>query len=167
MAPGTTVKFIGKCSTKLHRAILAANQAHSDKLSFEGVGYSVPFDEIRQSYEGNWLAGLAIFPHNEHLERKELTKFFEYMLYGIPVITSDFSTWRSLIEDHQCGICVDPRDEAQIADAIRTLQNDHELWSTMSRNGMECVRKEFSWSSQEEVLLDVYREAVEKLGCSL
>lgn len=154
----TTVDFIGKCAPQLHEEIVSANREHLDKISFDGIGHRVPFDTIREAYRGEWLAGLAIFPHNEHLERKELTKFFEYMLHGLPVIASHFPTWRRLVEEHECGICVDPDNFSEIRDAIERLQNDEELWNRCSRNGIACVQKEYSWSSQEQTLLDLYRK---------
>lgn len=157
LVPGTTVSFVGKCSPDLHREVVAESQSHLDQLSFVGVGQNVPFMEIVKQYrEGSWLAGLAVFPPNEHLDRKELTKFFEYMTYGLPIIASNFPVWKRLVEDNQCGICVDPNDEEQIVDAIQRL-TDEKVWQEMSANGMRAVREKFSWKSQESNLLELYR----------
>lgn len=157
ICPDTTVEFIGKCQPKLHQEMVSASSGHAEKLSFEGVGGLVPFDTIRDAYRGNWLAGLAIFPHNEHLERKELTKFFEYMQHGLPIIASHFPTWRRLVEENECGICVDPENKAEIEAAVRTLQNEPETWNRYSRNGIARVQEKYAWSSQERTLLDLYQ----------
>ena len=156
--PGTSVHFIGRCSSKLYEQLIGQNQEQVDQLHFRGVGGFVPFDEIRAAYAEDWLAGLAIFPPNEHLDRKELTKFFEYMMHGIPIIASNFSTWRALVEDHRCGICVDPNRPREIQEAIRTLQNDEQLWAEFSANGPICVQQHYSWASQEQKLLQLYHE---------
>lgn len=154
--PNTTVQFIGKCAVDLHERLLAENADHWDKLQFEGVGRAVAFSKIERAYQGRWLAGLAIFPPNEHLDRKELTKFFEYMKFGLPIIASNFPVWRELIEQSRCGICVDPLDQSSIYDAITQLQNDEQLWRELSENGIKTVRQRYAWSSQERILLDLY-----------
>lgn len=157
LVAGTSVSFIGKCTETLYQTLLRENASHCEQLSFEGVGGVVPYSEISQRYrDGEWLAGLAIFPPNEHLEKKELTKFFEYMQFGIPIIASNFPVWRRLVEENGCGICVDPNDDEAIAAAVTRLRDDPELWQTMSRNGIQTVRQKFSWTSQAESLLSLY-----------
>ncbi len=164
LVPGTTVSFVGRCAPELHRDVVANNQPHLDQLSFVGVGQNVPFmDIVKQYREGSWLAGLAIFPPNEHLDRKELTKFFEYMTYGLPIVASNFPVWRQLVEDNGCGICVDPNDSGQIVDAIHRLQ-DEKFWNEMSANGMRTVREKFSWKSQESNLLGLYQSLGDSHG---
>src|SRR5690625_6021755 len=59
----------------------------------------------------NWLAGIALFPPTEHYMKKELTKFFEYMNAGLPIICSHFPQWKTFIDKYNCGIAVDPYDE--------------------------------------------------------
>lgn len=160
---GTTVSFIGRCKKPLHEQIQAECGGHLEQLSFVGVGENVPFTEIARQYrEGEWLAGLAIFPPNEHLEKKELTKFFEYMQFGIPIIASNFPTWKRLVEDNGCGICVNPEDEREIADAVCRLREDEALWKDFSFNGIRTVREKFSWQSQEDAMLKLYDELLDR-----
>ena len=157
LVPGTRVSFVGRCDEKLHRQILEANEPHSDSLSFNGVGENVPFEDIVDCYRsGSWLAGLAIFDPNEHLQKKELTKLFEYMSYGLPIIASNFPAWRRLVEENACGICVDPSDENAVASAVKKLRDDPALWQEMSENGMRVVREKYTWKSQEANLLRLY-----------
>lgn len=156
LVPDVTVHFLGKCAESLHNELLSNNTTHQTHLSFEGVGYAVPFAEIQQAYSQAWLAGLAIFPPNEHLDRKELTKLFEYMLYGLPIIASNFPTWREIVERHECGICVDPQNDQDIVAAVERLRNDEKLWEEMAQNGIRAVREQYSWSSQADILLELY-----------
>lgn len=156
LVDGCSVSFVGRCAPDLHAELVEENKSHVDRLSFVGIGENVPFQEILRHYrEGEWLAGLAIFPPNEHLDRKELTKFFEYMTYGLPIIASDFPVWRQLVEANGCGICVDPNNEQEIMDAIRRLQ-DPEVWQEMSANGQRTVQSKYSWDSQERALVELY-----------
>ena len=157
MVEGVRVKIVGHCPPPLHAELARQNTTHIDRLEFTGVGSNVPYDRILSEYaNGAWLAGLAIFAPNHHFEKKELTKFFEYMQFGIPIIASDFPTWRDLIEGNQCGICVDPNSDKQIVAAIERLRDDADLWNTMSQNGFNAVRENYSWVSQEKSLLALY-----------
>lgn len=157
LVPGIQVKFIGHCPTALHRRLVAASPTRGRGLEFLGVGRNVPYEQILNEYRsGAWLAGLALFAPNHHFEKKELTKFFEYMQYGIPIIASDFPTWQELIEGNGCGICVDPNKESEIVAAIHKLRDDPALWQSMSQNGINAVREKYSWNSQEAALLELY-----------
>src|SRR4029077_11481305 len=48
-------------------------------------------------------------------------KIFEYMGAGLPIIASDFSLWRSMLDGVGCALFVNPLDSSQIADSIEYL----------------------------------------------
>lgn len=83
-------------------------------------------------------------------------KMFEYMAAGVPIIASDFPLWRSIIEEAQCGICVDPLDTTAVATAISDLLNDDEKAKQMGENGKRAAHKIYNWSSQEKKLIELY-----------
>ena len=83
-------------------------------------------------------------------------KLFEYMAAGIPVVCSDFPLWRGIVDDCQCGICVDPLNPDAVADAMRRLAADRELARQMGQRGRAAVENKYSWKSQEKILLDLY-----------
>ena len=87
---------------------------------------------------------------------KELTKIFEYMQFGLPIIASNFPTWQNIIQKAECGFCVDPENPLAIADAINQLRDDPELWERMSQNGIAAA-KNFTWQSQSAKLLKLYQ----------
>ena len=85
-------------------------------------------------------------------------KMFEYMAAGIPVIASDIPLWREIIEESDCGVCVDPYSPKDIANAIEYLGNNLEVAKTMGENGRVAVLKKYNWSIEERKLVNLYRE---------
>lgn len=83
-------------------------------------------------------------------------KMFEYMAAGVPVIASHFPLWREIIENNDCGLCVDPLDPAAIAKAIDYLATDPQEAERMGRNGQRAVRDKYNWDIEEVKLLAFY-----------
>jgi glycosyltransferase involved in cell wall biosynthesis len=104
----------------------------------------------------NSLAGLVVLhPQRNYMESQPI-KLFEYMAAGLPVICSDFPAFRSIVEGHRCGICVDPLEPSAIADAVGRLHRDPGLAAELGRNGRMAAERTFNWGSEERRLLDLY-----------
>ena len=85
-------------------------------------------------------------------------KLFEYMAAGLPIVASHFPTWRSFIEDNQCGILVDPSDTQAIANAIEYLITHPKNAEILGKNGQQAAEKYYSWSTEANKLMACYRQ---------
>jgi glycosyltransferase involved in cell wall biosynthesis len=104
------------------------------------------------------VAGLVTFlPEPNHVTSQP-NKMFEYMSAGIPVIASNFTLWKQIIENNHCGICVDPFDSMAIADAIDYLVSHPEEAQMMGENGRRIVKEKYNWLNEEEKLLMFYKK---------
>ena len=83
-------------------------------------------------------------------------KLFEYMVAGIPVISSDIKLWKNIIDDAQCGICVNPLDYKGIADAINYMISNPIKAQEMGKNGRKAVEEKYNWDIEERKLFAVY-----------
>jgi glycosyltransferase involved in cell wall biosynthesis len=101
-------------------------------------------------------AGLVTFlPLPNHVSAQP-NKIFEYMSAGIPVIASNFDLWREIIEGNSCGICVNPENPTEIAQAINYLiANDKEA-QKMGENGKRAVVEKYNWTIEKKKLFNVY-----------
>ena len=107
---------------------------------------------------GNARAGLVILhPTPRYLDAYP-TKMFEYMAVGLPVIVSDFLLWRSIVEDAECGLLVDPLDPQATANAMQWILDHPAEAEAMGRRGREAVEKHYNWETEAEKLVALYKK---------
>ncbi len=100
--------------------------------------------------------GLVLFkPERNHIYAQP-NKLFEYMSAGIPVLASNFTLWKKLIEENNCGICVDPLKPRDIAEAINFLIANEEKAKLMGENGKKAIKNKYNWENEKEKLLTIY-----------
>lgn len=151
------LNFVGHCSSETFNKISEYLGSDISRLEITGIDNYVPFSRIMQEYNKNqYIAGLAVFPLTNHYYKKELTKIFEYMYAGLPVICSNFPTWKEIIDKTQCGITINPEDEDQYNEAVSFLIKNPKERMRMARNGINAVINKYNWSSEEEKLLNLY-----------
>ncbi len=78
----------------------------------------------------------------------------EAMACGTPVISSNVSSLPEVVGD--AGLLVDPRDAAELADAMATILDDGRLRRGLGQRGLEQARR-FSWEKTARETLKVYR----------
>ncbi|HEY4599678.1 MAG TPA: glycosyltransferase, partial [Cerasibacillus sp.] len=157
--PTVSVQFIGKCPSSLAEKMYALAGEHKEQLHIEGIDQYIEKEDIEAMYiKHNWLAGVALFPPTDHYMKKELTKFFEYMNAGLPIICSDFPVWKNFVEKYQCGIAVNPHNEKEIKQAIEYLRNHPKEARKMGENGKQAVLNELNWHSEEQKLIQWYED---------
>lgn len=83
-------------------------------------------------------------------------KMFEYMAAGLPVISSNIKLWKQIIDDAGCGICVNPLDPKEIAEAINYIINNPVEAQIMAENGKKAVLEKYNWAVEESKLFKVY-----------
>ena len=153
------VYLVGYCDQELADQLYTIAGKEGNRLYITGLNRFVPFREIIDYYAmGNWTAGLAIFPPTPHYFKKELTKLFEYMSAGIPIICSDFPVWKELIEKTGSGICVNPADKEAIKAGLEYLASNRDEAIKMGLSGRSCVEKYYLWENEALKLQKLYRE---------
>ncbi|HYD64542.1 glycosyltransferase [Azospirillum sp.] len=152
--PDAHLHFAGRCPAALAERIIRA-AGGPERVSFDGIDAYVPFERMLDTYRQPWTAALALFPDSPHYREKELTKLFEYMAAGLPLLCSDFPVWRRLVEG--VGLTVDPTDPAAIAAAVARLHGDPALYRSLARNGRHAAFERFDWAIQADRLAGLYR----------
>jgi glycosyltransferase involved in cell wall biosynthesis len=156
--PNTHITFVGYCpksvANKIYDSVYNINM-----ITIIGVDEYIDRSAIIDAYASDkWLAGLAIFPSNYKAKEKRLTKFYEYMQAGLPIIASDFPGWKEVIEKSRCGICVNPDNEREISNTLNRLFLQKELFYELSQNGQAQSRQKYNWKNEELKLFKLYED---------
>ncbi|WP_434133613.1 glycosyltransferase [Sporomusa sphaeroides] len=106
------------------------------------------------------IAGLVLFHSAPNHVFAQPNKMFEYMSAGIPVIASDFPLWKEFIEGNRCGICVDPLNPDEIADAIKWIVEHPAEAEEMGNNGRRAVEHIYNWNIEKEKLFTFYEKLI-------
>ncbi len=115
-------------------------------------------NEIIRLLNQSKIGIVTLHPKENYLESLPI-KMFEYMHAGIPVIASNFPLWQEILTENKCGICVDPFNLNQIAEAIKYLFNNEEDARMMGINGREAITKKYNWENELKKLENIYINA--------
>jgi len=130
----------------------------SSKVDYLG---KVSKTELRRIYNSVTI-GIVLFNYSKNLGGKMGTlgnnKLFEYMLAGLPVICTDFTLWKEIMDKYKCGLYVNPNNTVEIGNAVKYLIDHKNEAYQMGQNGREAITEEYNWKTQEKT----YLEAIEK-----
>jgi glycosyltransferase involved in cell wall biosynthesis len=116
--------------------------------------------EVKDVYLKSKIGIVTLHPIINYLDSLPV-KMFEYMAAGLPVIASDFPFWKSIVEENDCGLCVDPLDPKTLAEGIAFLLNNPEEAKRMGENGKKMVKEKYNWNIEETKLVSFYRKIME------
>jgi glycosyltransferase involved in cell wall biosynthesis len=134
--------------------------AHASRLGLQDaieIAGRVPFETIGSFLSQAAVGWIPFQPVPKYL-RNIPTKLFEYMAYGVPIVSSDLPTTRPFVAKGTSGYLVPADDPAAHAEAILQILNHPDEAASMGRQGQELVRKEYNWSQMEKSLLELYGE---------
>jgi glycogen(starch) synthase len=112
----------------------------------------VPYDKMPRVFQDSDIFVLPSL--HEGVPRTAL----EAMSCGLPVVISDFSHLRDLIDGG--GLMFPKKDVQALADSLRILINDDDKRAKMGRKAREKIVREYSWERTVAGTLDVYQGVV-------
>lgn len=115
----------------------------------------VRFDKVSDFYNQSKI-GLNILHPADAFQDIIQIKLFEYMNFGLPIITSNFGEMQHYVLENKVGITVDPFDENALSDAQIFLFSNPDKMEEFGRNGIMAVDERFNWDLMEEKMLGIY-----------
>ena len=118
---------------------------------------AVPYEELL-----DWTAsadiGLNILPPDYSLSIRWClpNKLFEYLMAGIPVLTSELDAVLEVIKTYDVGQVVSSLVPADVGAAISAMLADHIALARMHSNALEVAKQEFNWEKESQKLVHLY-----------
>lgn len=125
----------------------------------ERIGWEsyVPWPELARLYERAHI-GLALFEPLPNHTGSILSKFYEYIYFGLPIVASNFPLWEAFLKSNGCGVCVDRSDMDSIVMSLQELERDGRYDAIRAR--AMAARRGYLWSEMERRLLDIYEDVL-------
>jgi glycosyltransferase involved in cell wall biosynthesis len=140
-----------------------------DRVSALGLGANVkfipwvPYEEKERLSSQAAMGVITYLPYSNNTSCLP-NKLFDYMLVGLPVITSNFPLYREVVEPSHCGLIVDPARPEEIARAMEYLIEHPQEARQMGENGRRAVREQYNWEKESEKLLQIYATVLKGEG---
>ena len=111
--------------------------------------------EIANVYQKASIGMVTLHPTLNYKDSLPV-KMFEYMAAGLPIIASNFTKWKQIIEEYKCGITVNPNESNDIKQSIEYLINNPKEAKEMGENGKKAIANVFNWEIEEQKLIALY-----------
>lgn len=106
-------------------------------------------------------AGGGVFVNPALVEPFGLT-LIEASSCGLPIIATRDGGPLDIMKNCQNGILIDVADTVSIADAIKKIITDEELWEEYSKNGIMNVREHYTWAAHTETYISEIKKLVQQ-----
>lgn len=109
------------------------------------------------------LRAMTVYVHPSESESCGMA-ILEASACGLPVVATDVGGPRELVEDGVTGILVEPRNPAQIAEAVLRLLDSPEMARRMGQAGAARMRKHFSLDACVDAHMRMYNAVLSRAG---
>lgn len=115
----------------------------------------VPFEQISDYLQQAAVGWVTWQPFAKN-EKNIPTKLFEYMAFGLPVVSSDLPSTRPFVEPGVNGLLAKATDPTAHAAALLSLLREPESAVAMGQAGQQRVQTRFNWNMMVPRLLQLY-----------
>ena len=146
--------------------LTAAGEQHAEleaQIAREGLAGRirfiplVPYEEL-QEWTASADLGLSIFrPDSVSVETQLSNKVFEYIMAGVPVLTSPLPAVVELLAAYNVGRVVEA-EPVTIGHAITAMLDDVEGLRRMHDNALAAAQHELCWEIEQQRLVALYAE---------
>ncbi|HHD2823134.1 TPA: glycosyltransferase [Clostridium perfringens] len=151
-----------ECSCKLNLAGPCEKLLMDKMKEIPGFKYVDYYGVLGQIEAFNLLAnsniGIITILDRGGYSRTNPNKLFEYMMFGKPFVASDFEEWKKAIHNKKAGLFVNPNNIEEIAEKIKKIYYEKELYYEMSNEGKNFIKKEYNWEIEEKKLIALYKK---------
>lgn len=136
-----------------------------DEWKYVNFHGRIPFERIYKDLYSQASIGVVLLDYIPQCKytigNLSNTKFFEVLYVGLPIICTDFKLWKEIIEEYECGLCINPRNVDDIVHAIDYFCKHPEEAKRMGENGKKAIIEKYNWNNEQRKLLDLYKRCLD------
>jgi len=103
--------------------------------------------------------GLILFnPVGQYKVSTSPLKLFEYLLYGMPVITPNYGSWPDFQIKHKVTFGEDVSNFTALGELIYNLVESDEKYCSISQDGRDVVQRLYNWGNESLKLNRLYEQ---------
>jgi glycosyltransferase involved in cell wall biosynthesis len=157
LEPNTVIVMMGKNrkTTQAQLEALIASEGVTDRVK---IIPPVPYEELLE-WTSSADIGLNVASPTYSLNVKYFlpNKLFEYLMAGVPVLTSPLPAMVEVVKSHEAGQVLPSLEPEEIGKSINAMLADPTALARMSSNAIAATREEYNWEKECEKLIGLYR----------
>ncbi len=87
-------------------------------------------------------------------------KFFEYMMAGLAIVSSDLTEMRTITDELEIGRVHRPADPEAIAETVEKLTAEPSYLEACRRRAWQAARDHYNWDEARTAFLGAYESAL-------
>jgi glycogen synthase len=151
--PGVHLVVVSRAPSHYTRELTARASELGCADRYHEVGFVDPAQVV--TYFESATIGITPLLHAVNHDWALTNKFCEYVVAGLPIVTSDTEVQARLVTELGIGTVFPAGDVAGCAAAIAAAVADRDRYAAPLLDA--ALRHRFSWPAQADVLLDLYR----------
>lgn len=110
-----------------------------------------------QSYMKVSKLGLIPLHRNIHHDTTYANKLFQYISMGLPVVASDSTAQKNVIDEFELGLIHEQKKIEEIKECVVTLLTDKKLYIKLSENTKRAAENHLNWEVKSKDFLNFYK----------
>jgi len=165
----TTIEMLKLIKTKNIKLLIIGPVDHADKNKFHSylndpelknlITYH-PWKDIKELPSYLHISDVCISPivKNAQHDSGVANKIFQYMLYGKPLVVSNSTEQKKIVEECNCGMVYTHDNPREMAENILSLYQNPELCEKLGANGQKAVKEKYNLKEQSKKIIQLYKE---------
>ena len=158
---GRAIKFdiVGKGEYRDQLIGLVKQLDLQDVISIHGW---LSHDQAAQIME-NANVGALTYRVCSHWNHTIPNKIFDYMMHGIPVLSTNVVPISRILRQEDCGLVATEEPESICAHLVQL--KDSKLRDRLGENGAKAVKRQYNWKNEKEVISRTVNSLITMCAC--
>jgi glycosyltransferase involved in cell wall biosynthesis len=152
LVPEVQLILIGGGELKQQLIDLSQTLNISERVVFQDY---IPTDNLISTAAQADIGVVLFEPGSANYAHALPNKFFEYIMAGLPVVTSNIDTLQYYVDKYQLGMTTDPNDIRAISDVLTHIHHNRNQLKEWQRNTLKAA-KELNWNNEVQKLMKIY-----------